>query len=241
MTESRRRSATRGTGRRPHHLRHPGRSRSGAEAQTLDPCLGGRRRRDDGDIVARSGDATATGRARAMGRAGGGATCLVVDRIARRERRGMDPGYVVLRYAWTPFRDDEAGGRRPRHLRHPGRNRSEAEAQTRDPCLGGRRRRDVGDMAAVSGTLRRPDARPAMGRSGGGATRRVANRIARRERRERRERRGMDPGYVVLRCARTPFRDDEGGGRRGCGRCDAGRGRRPQPGCVISSGRTMRS
>ncbi len=25
-------------------------------------------------------------------------------------------------------------------------------------------------------------------------------------------RRGMDPGYVVLRCARTSFRDDEGGG-----------------------------
>jgi hypothetical protein len=27
-------------------------------------------------------------------------------------RRGMDPGYVVLRCAWTPFRDDEAEGRR---------------------------------------------------------------------------------------------------------------------------------
>jgi hypothetical protein len=39
--------------RRHHHLRHPGRSRSGAEAQTRDPCLGirreaGRRRRRTG-------------------------------------------------------------------------------------------------------------------------------------------------------------------------------------------------
>ncbi len=50
-------------------------------------------------------------------------------------------------------------------------------------------------------------------------------------------RRGMDPGYAVHRFARTPFRDDEGGGKAGRG----GPVRLPSRGSVVPPSASLRS
>ncbi len=101
-------------------------------------------------------------------------------------RRGMDPGYVVLRCAWTSFRDDEAEGAA---LFSPSSSRAKPERS------GGA---DPGSM-------------PRRSSKGGAvqATHRSFSIVPLDD-----LLRGMDPGYGVLRCAWTPFRDDEAEGWR---------------------------
>jgi hypothetical protein len=159
-------------------LRHPGRSRSEAEAQTRDPCLGrcrkaGRRRRGTGlspssrptasaeAWIPDTSSFAALGRRSGMTKVGGWRSYGRVRAPASSPRHTFAfviPGEAGAKRRRRPGMTKVGGAQlRPGasarfvtaaylRLRHPGRSRSEAEAQTRDPCLGrcrkaGRRRR----------------------------------------------------------------------------------------------------
>jgi hypothetical protein len=112
---------------------------AGAEAQTRDPGLGGRReagwrRRGNGPSPSSRSTAVAeawipdTSSFASLGR-----------RSGMTKRMGDVPGGCcvrLFRHCGSPASPLE----RSLHRRHPGRSRSGAEAQTRDPGLGGRRK-----------------------------------------------------------------------------------------------------
>jgi hypothetical protein len=210
--------------RRPLLLRHPGRSRSEAEAQTRDPCLGGCRMAGHGErreppgissAVPPAGDGEAwipdtssfaalgrrSGMTKVSSRGRGGGSChllegcsqLTVPHPEMRAKRASKDARPCRRAGLmaqgrcvhaSPF----CGWPRFPHCGAPFSFVIPGEA-------GAKRRRRPGIHASADVEWRDTEK--------GGGVRGLRRRSACRRWR------GMDPGYVVLRCARTSFQDDE--------------------------------